>query len=338
MHTYIFMPALSTVTGGMAVLGQIASQLQEASWPVSLVSNGQLPADLHSHLPSLQLAELTLHKEDRWIVPEGWPAFLAPGLKAQCACAVYVQNWAFLHGLLPGNTKWRDLPLKMFSVSQPVSIFIKDTTGFNAPIIRPAIDQAIFHPGEKSIPASMGEIKIAWMPRKNKHLGHQIRKFFEAALLQAGNSLPQWITIEHLKPVEVAEVLHGAHIFLATGFPEGCPLPPLESMACGCIVAGFTGIGGWDYMRQAIPAGWQPPFPLRLVSWGANGFFAADGDVWGAYKALELVCKGLLENSLGALQRAAYETAASYSWSAQKEEIFKLWEDSKFWNYGNVGS
>ncbi len=47
---------------------------------------------------------------------------------------------------------------------------------------------------------------------------------------------------------EIAEHFREADIFLAIGYPEGFALPPLEAMACGCAVIGFTGGGGLDHM------------------------------------------------------------------------------------------
>lgn len=338
MHTYIYIPPLKTITGGMSVLLQIALQLHKEAYPVSLVSNGEVASDLLADCPVsiLQLGKVELYKGDRWIIPEGWPSILAPGLKAGASCAIYVQNWAFLHGLLPDSTRWSDLPIRMFSVSGPVSIFIKDTTSFNAPIVRPVIDDDLFYPHSKAAPTSMGNIRIAWMPRKNRHLALQIRKIFEAELSQTSSALPQWIAIEHLKRNEVADLLRSCDIFLSTGFPEGCPLPPLEAMACGCIIAGFTGMGGWDYMRQAMPHGWLPPFELRAVPWGPNGFFAADGDVWSANMALKLACKGILSGATREIQIAGYETASYYNWQNQKQEILTLWENEEFWEQRNI--
>jgi glycosyltransferase involved in cell wall biosynthesis len=82
-----------------------------------------------------------------------------------------------------------------------------------------------------------------------------------------------------MTPDDVAKTLGTCHLFLATGFPEGCPLPPLEAMASGCIVTGFAGYGGWDYMRQAAENGYAPRFALRETPYATNGFFASDGDV-----------------------------------------------------------
>jgi glycosyltransferase involved in cell wall biosynthesis len=45
-----------------------------------------------------------------------------------------------------------------------------------------------------------------------------------------------------------------ADIFMALGFPEGFALPPLEAMACGCAVIGFSGGGGGEHMKHGETA------------------------------------------------------------------------------------
>jgi Glycosyl transferases group 1 len=57
-----------------------------------------------------------------------------------------------------------------------------------------------------------------------------------------------------LRPLEgldhrgVADALRAAPIFLNFPIREGFPLPPLEAMACGCIVIGYSGRGGDEYL------------------------------------------------------------------------------------------
>jgi len=48
--------------------------------------------------------------------------------------------------------------------------------------------------------------------------------------------------------LEVANTLRKSKIFLQLGLKEGCPRPPAEAMACGCMVVGYDGGGGKDYM------------------------------------------------------------------------------------------
>ena len=39
-------------------------------------------------------------------------------------------------------------------------------------------------------------------------------------------------------------------LFLSFGYPEGCPLPPAEAMASGCLVVGYHGQGGQEYFHN----------------------------------------------------------------------------------------
>ena len=54
--------------------------------------------------------------------------------------------------------------------------------------------------------------------------------------------------VDGLTQEELIKEYQKADIFLATGYPEGLPLPPLEAMLCGCVVVGFTGGGASEYM------------------------------------------------------------------------------------------
>lgn len=348
LRTLIFIPPLPRLSGGMAVLLRVAEHLHCGGHSVHLVlreSTDSLRAALPQHLSCLDWGELHLAPEDCWLTPEGWPNALLMGLQAKALCVVYVQNWAYFLSNLPENTFWNQLPVRFLAVSEPVRQFIQYTTGLDAPILRPAIDPALFYPhAPDTVTPVKGPLRICYMPRKNPALARQIRETFTARLHHRQATQPpssiEWLEIHHKSPLEVAALLRGSHIFLATGFPEGFALPPLEAMASGCIVAGFAGRGGWDYMRQAapcstaaggapsIPYAHKPWFDLRPVPWGGNGFYAEDADVLGAACALEDACTLLQQGgpALAALRRAAAQTSAAYSPQQQADTIARLWK------------
>jgi hypothetical protein len=271
---------------------------------------------------------LTLKPDDLWVVPEGWVNALTPGLNAGARCLVYVQNWAYLLSALPEGVSWRKLPVEFLAVSDPVAQFVAATTGQTPPVLRPGIDTDLF-----KAPAKKPETgpRIAWMPRKNKALGRQIQETFQN-LDEGLAARCEWIEIAGMPAQGVAEALASAHIFLATGFPEGCPLPPLEAMACGCLPVGFMGFGGADYMRQALsalddPAPFAPWWPLRSVPWGGNGLWSADADILGAALHLKLAAEWLVEGSprLSATLANARATADAYALDAQRQNVLDLW-------------
>ena len=328
-RTLIFLPPLRTVSGGLAVLAALARELADLGESVGFVlhdpAHPPMP-DLPPELPVFPLSQPGLAPDDCYLVPEGWPNALAPGLAARARCRVYCQNWAYLFSGLPEDMALSKLPVDYLAVSDPVAHYIGAALGIPLPpILRPAIDPArFFPPTAKPAP---DPVRVAFMPRKNKALAAMIRRFTEASPRSDAPRLV-WVAIENLPPDGVAETLRACHIFLATGFPEGCPLPPLEAMACGCLVAGFAGFGGFDSMRQIDPDGFAPSVPLRDVPWGGNGCYTADHDVFGAAACLDRLAR-LWQQGGPALDTAlknARLTAAAYAPEVRRAALAALWK------------
>ena len=66
------------------------------------------------------------------------------------------------------------------------------------------------------------------------------------------NKLKEWIfvPIDGLPEKEVAEILKESALFMSFSKAEGLGLPPLEAMACGCIVIGYHGQGGQEFLKE----------------------------------------------------------------------------------------
>lgn len=58
------------------------------------------------------------------------------------------------------------------------------------------------------------------------------------------------IPIENKTEEQVAEIMKDSLVFLSFSYEEGCPLPPMEAMMCGCLVIGYTGRGGREYFKN----------------------------------------------------------------------------------------
>jgi glycosyltransferase involved in cell wall biosynthesis len=321
----VFLPPLRGVSGGLAVLAETAAMLAALGRETALVLHdpAQPPLPLPAGLPVVPLSRTGLAPEDCYLVPEGWPNALAPGLAAGARCVVYCQNWAYLFAGLPEGTTLDRLPVAYLAVSDPVARYVGQVLGTVPPVLRPAIDPArFFPPRAKPKPEP---VRVGFMPRKNKSLAAMIRQFAETRARRTGLRLA-FVAIENLPPDGVAEALRSCHVFLATGFPEGCPLPPLEAMACGCLPAGFAGFGGFDYMRQIDPAGYAPSLPLPDVPWGGNGFYAADHDVFGAAACLERAARLWTEGgpALATALAQARATAAAYAPERKRQALEEL--------------
>lgn len=107
--------------------------------------------------------------------------------------------------------------------------------------VHQSIDPNIFYPSKQP----HGK-RIAFMPRRYISDIVQVLQ-----ILRARGALQGWdlLPIHGKSPAETAELLRSAAIFLTAHHQEGFGLPPVEAMACGCLVAGFPGHGGREYLK-----------------------------------------------------------------------------------------
>jgi glycosyltransferase involved in cell wall biosynthesis len=89
--------------------------------------------------------------------------------------------------------------------------------------------------------------QICFMPRKHAEDALQV-----LAVLRLRGALEDVsvVPIDNMTEQEVARVMGESLLFLSFGYPEGCPLPPAEAMASGCIVVGYHGQGGQEYFHN----------------------------------------------------------------------------------------
>jgi glycosyltransferase involved in cell wall biosynthesis len=110
---------------------------------------------------------------------------------------------------------------------------------------------------------------------------------------------------------EVAQRLGESAIFLSLSRLEGVGLPPLEAMASGCLVVGFTGGGGAEFARDD------------------NGFWCSPDDLVGAADALARAVAVFEGDSAGYEVRrdAGMRTASQYNLGRLERELLAFWRD-----------
>ena len=114
-----------------------------------------------------------------------------------------------------------------------------------------------------------------------------------------------------LSEAELVLEYQKSDVFLTTGYPEGFGLPPLEAMACGCIVVGFTGGGGAEFMINEKTA---------LV--------ADDGD---SYFAAIQVLRALSDTSVQeSLRQQGMDTANTYGWQKTSTSLVNFFNRLEF--------
>lgn len=125
-----------------------------------------------------------------------------------------------------------------------------------------AVDPAVFSEGNEK------RRQICFMPRKNQKDAIQILSLLRArGALDGFETLP----IDGLPETRVAEIMRESLVFLSLSHAEGLPRPPMEAMLSECLVVGYHGRGGREYIC--------PP----------HAFGFEEGDVVGVARALEEV-------------------------------------------------
>lgn len=330
MRSVLFIPPLSRMSGGLANLYQVARDLRDLGHDVALACPGDKAwgfAEMGQEgLAVLPWENLQLSASDLWLVPESWPNALSPGIVMGAVPVVYAQSWNFLLTTLPDGVQWRQLPVRFIAVSRPVSWFMESVLQVKVEgIVPPALDP-LFAGQEDARPDRL--VRVAWMPRKNRALAEQVRLVAEACLARLAQApAVEWVTVHNLPLQDVAGLFASCHIYLNTAFPEGFGLPPLEAMAAGCVPVGFTGFGGWEYMRQSRYAACRAPEYLPELSGEGNGLYYADGDIMGAGLGLaEAICMAAAgEKNWQELVRAGRETARLYTRERRKALLASLW-------------
>jgi Glycosyl transferases group 1 len=87
--------------------------------------------------------------------------------------------------------------------------------------------------------------QICYLPRQHKEDADRLLNLLKYRGVLDDLAL---ISLEGKTEAETAAILQESLIFLNLGYPEGFGLLPAEAMACGCIVIGYDGIGGREFL------------------------------------------------------------------------------------------
>lgn len=109
--------------------------------------------------------------------------------------------------------------------------------------------------------------KISYMPRKHPLLSQQLTSVL------ASVASPDWeiFGIDNLPEGEVSTHLQQSELFLSFSKLEGFGRPPVEAMACGASVIGFSGVAGREYFdvtsAHEVPQGDILAFAEATADW-----------------------------------------------------------------------
>src|SRR5437588_250909 len=151
--------------------------------------------------------------------------------------------------------------------------------------------------------------QIAYMPRKNPHDLHQVLR-----RLRLTGRLDGWDVVEiaDRPEAETGAILRESAVFLSSGHPEGFGLPAAEAMRAGCVVVGYHGYGGREFLTE------EHAFPIPV------------GDVVAFADTVAAVLEEL-ETAPDALGRRSEEAsrfvAANYSPEREERDLLEIWSE-----------
>jgi glycosyltransferase involved in cell wall biosynthesis len=199
-------------------------------------------------------------------------------LKVDCKKVVFNQNWAYTYGGFTNTIKNlknenKDILLRRYQelgitdvlvvtdyIKEYLNYGMNEDNTLKFYKVSPYLDLETFTP----MPFENKKLQIAIMPRKNYNN-------FEEVLwvTRSKNVSMNLIYINDMTEQQVAQIMKESKIFVSLGYPEGFGLPPLEAMACGCIVIGYHGNAGLEYMNDKnmfiFPNGEILDFAKKLV-------------------------------------------------------------------------
>ena len=193
--------------------------------------------------------EVSLEKGDYLFLPEGLPGIPSVRGIEKAEIVIYAQNpyTLFIRGFGGLNNVYsfyKERVRHVLCVSDHSLKYLSRLIPFvKIHRIRYSFDREPFGLGEQK------ERIVSYMTRRR---GEDMDRVL--AILNGIDTLKEW----RIQPIadktenEVAKLLKKSTIFMSGSFLEGCPMPPAEAMACGCVVVGWSGCGGHEYFKEGI--------------------------------------------------------------------------------------
>lgn len=237
------------------------------------------------------------------VLPEDQPELLRTLTEWPQRKIVYCQNHFYAAIGALGSASYADFGVSaIICGSATILRYCADRhAGVPAYLVPCGIDTRLFKPAATKAQA------IALIPRKRAVEAIYLQDMFR-------HRYPEWAHIgwqplQNMPEAALAERLGQAAVFLSLSRLDGFGLTPLEAMASGCVVAGFTGIGGQEYTAPT------------------NGFWAAEDDFPACVLALQ---RAVMLSQTGGAPLEQYlagtkETVARYTPEACAAAVRAAW-------------
>ena len=255
---------------------------------------------------TIKAAQLVINPEDFVIIPEGFPNVMEKFSQIACKKIILAQSWYYILNSMQIGQKWQQFGIQdVMSISSGVSEYINAIMpGLKIKNCTQEIDREIF----KKNKITDKFPKIAFMPGRSQDAVMKTYNVIKTFYSFYPNF--RWVRFDELKGLskeEFAERLASSSICLYTDEIAGFGTMPLEAMACGTHVVGWTPLGGKEYMTAD------------------NGFWAANGDIFQLAELLGIAVEKMITGQLDSEEvHKQYEiTLEKYTSETEKNSLLK---------------
>jgi hypothetical protein len=300
-----FCPPVSVINGGIRHIFRMAETLNNLGYDAAVFEQSEKrPGWFSSTAPLVGQGVFHPDRDQVYVLPEDQPHILADFKSFPQRKIIYSQNHFYAALGVGDADSYAHYGVTHILCSSRV---IYDHVRLRHPkvqasIIPCVIDTALFKP------AITKQNTIVYIPRKRKIEAIYIRDMFRFSFPQYRHW--NWHELVDKNETDLGLALGEAAVFLSLSRLEGFGLTPLEAMAAGCVVAGFTGLGGREYANDT------------------NGFWVGEDDFPACIDRLkQAVDYSVLPGKATAdYRQACLKTIAAYTPEKFTAAVKKSWE------------
>jgi hypothetical protein len=312
MAIFYYHPPSRLRSAGLRVLVKHVALLEQAGLDAFLLTAPRFtPVGLPETTPIVHIDKLAdVDENDVVVIPEGHPKTMALFSGLPWRRFVFALSWSYVFTRLNDGQDWRDFGIeRVLAESNVAADFINWSMGLPVHVVRFAIDPALYHVGPEP-----KEPLVCCIRRKADCIA-PLKRALAARNPALVNDI-RWVAMHDLPEPEYASMLRRASVFVALSTEEAAHLSVYEAMACGALVAGFSGIGLSDVMRSSGE--------------GANCLRVENGDYPRLARELEPLLSDLLAGDTSRWQHlvdGGIQTAAEHTKERERKSVVELWRE-----------
>ncbi len=245
-----FCPDFPQPSGGIKTLYRHVARLNETGFDAWIVHQKRpFRAVWHGiEAPTLWLSERPqFTPQDILVIPEVMAQVMKQTARFSGERVVIALSWSPTYWNLPPGETWAAYGVKRVITKSPlIQNYVRWSMGIEAALIKEYVTPAhYFYRQDAKRP------KICFLTRKERSAA-----WLQQVLAAKGEPFTrfEWQPLREMNEDEYARHLREATVYVTTNMQEGMNTSVLEAMACGCLVVGYSGVGGSVYMAPDGPS------------------------------------------------------------------------------------